>query len=79
MHELPRKNSAREDIMAARSSKGPVGKRTTVRSNGASRYVRRDTSGQFTGDQVKAGRSVSRDKLTNAKHTAPKGMKDRGD
>lgn len=65
--------------MPAHSSKGPVGKRTTLKSSGAARYVRRSTSGQFTADQVKAGRSVARDKKTDAKHTAPKGMKDRGD
>jgi hypothetical protein len=68
--------------MPARSSKGPTGKRTTIKSSkssGTEQYVRRNTSGQFTADQVKAGRSVSRDKKTDAKHSAPKGMKDRGD
>jgi hypothetical protein len=65
--------------MPTRSSKGPVGKRTTLKTNGSSRYVRRSSTGKFTEDQVKAGRSVARDKMTAAKHTAPKGMKDRGD
>lgn len=65
--------------MPARSSKGPVGKRTTVRASGTARYVRRNTSGQFTEDQVKAGRSVARDKKSDAQHKAAKGMKDRGD
>jgi hypothetical protein len=65
--------------MPARSSKGPVGKRTTVKPRATSRYVRRNKSGEFTKDQVKAGRSVARDKKTDAKHSAPKGMKDRGD
>jgi len=65
--------------MPTRSSKGPVGKRTTVKPSGTARYVRRNRSGEFTEDQVKAGRSVARDKKTAAKHTAPKGMKDRGD
>lgn len=65
--------------MAGRSSKGPVGKRTTLKSGGTASYVRRNKSGEFTKDQVKAGRSVARDKKTAAKHTAPKGMKDRGD
>ncbi|HEU5287674.1 MAG TPA: hypothetical protein VFV20_04670 [Candidatus Limnocylindria bacterium] len=41
--------------------------------------MRRDASGSFTADQVKTGRSVARDRKTDAKHTAPKGMKDRGD
>ena len=65
--------------MPTRSSKGPVGKRTTVNPGGTARYVRRNASGRFTEDQVNAGRSVARDKKTDAKHTAPKGMKDRGD
>jgi len=65
--------------MPTRSSKGPVGKRTTVSPGGTARYVRRSASGQFTEDQVKAGRSVARDKMTTAKHSAAKGMKDRGD
>jgi hypothetical protein len=50
-----------------------------VKPSGTARYVRRNRSGEFTEDQVKAGRSVARDKKTAAKHTAPKGMKDRGD
>lgn len=65
--------------MPRRSSDGPTGKRTTVKPTRSSRYVRRNASGEFTGDQVKAGRSVARDKKTSAKHSAPKGMKDRGD
>ena len=65
--------------MKSRSAKAPVGKRTTVKSKGSARYVRRNSSGEFTSDQVKAGRSVARDKKTDAKHSAPKGMKDRGD
>ena len=65
--------------MATRSSKSPTGKRTTVKPSGTSRYVRRNKSGKFTKDQVKAGKSVARDKKTAARNTAPKGMKDRGD
>jgi hypothetical protein len=65
--------------MTTRSSKGPAGKRTTMKTGGSSSYVRRTKSGEFTEDQVKAGRSVARDKKTDAKHSAPKGMKDRGD
>lgn len=42
-------------------------------------YIRRDAQGQFTADQVKTGRSVARDRRVDAKHSAPKGMKDRGD
>jgi hypothetical protein len=57
----------------------PRGKREVIAPQGASRYVRRDSQGQMTGDQVKTGRSVARDRKVDAKHTAPKGMKDRGD
>jgi hypothetical protein len=66
-------------MMATPSSKRPVGKRTTMKTGGTSSYVRRTKSGQFTNDQGKAGRSVARDKKTDAKHSAPMGMKDRGD
>ena len=57
----------------------PAGKRETISPNGSRRYMRRDGGGQFTGDQVKTGRSVVRDRRTQATHSAPKGMKDRGD
>jgi hypothetical protein len=58
-----------------------TGKRTVVKPSGAgsSRFVRRDSQGQFTKDQVKTGRSVARDRRVDAKSKAPKGMKDRGD
>jgi hypothetical protein len=46
---------------------------------GGARYVRREAGGQFSAGQTSAGRSVARDRRTAAKHTAPKGMKDRGD
>jgi len=57
----------------------PTGKREVISPNGAQRYVRRDATGQFTEDQVKSGRSVAQDRRTKAEHSAPKGMKDRGD
>ena len=57
----------------------PTGKREVIAPTDAQRYVRRDAKGAFTNDQVKTGRSVARDRRTQAKHTAPKGMKDRGD
>ena len=63
--------------MATKGS--PTGKRETIAPDGSRRYLRRDTNGRFTDDQVKSGRSVARDKRTDAKHSAPKGMKDRGD
>jgi hypothetical protein len=51
---------------------------TTPGKPGGSRFVRRTSEGQFSG-QTSAGRSVAQDKRTKAKNTAPKGMKDRGD
>ena len=57
----------------------PTGRRQVIAPKGAQRYARRDAKGEFTTDQVKTGRSIARDRLTKAKHTAPKGMKDRGD
>ena len=52
---------------------------TTPGREGGSRFVRRDEKGQFTTDQVSAGRSVAQDKRIDAKNKAPKGQKDRGD
>jgi hypothetical protein len=72
-------NGEPENIMATRSSGRPAGKRKVIKPSGRSRYVRRSTTGKFTEDQVKTGRSVARDKKTAAKHSARKGMKDRGD
>ena len=60
-------------------SGSPRGTRQTISPNGPQRYVRRDASGRLTDDQVKTGRSVARDRRTDAKNSAPKGMKDRGD
>jgi len=58
----------------------PAGKREVVKPGGAgsSRFVRRDSGGQFS-DQTKTGRSVTADRRVDAKNKAPKGMKDRGD
>ncbi len=52
---------------------------TTPGKDGGSRYIRRDDKGQFTDDQVSAGKSVTADKRVSAKNTAKKGDKDRGD
>jgi hypothetical protein len=61
----------------------PTGKReridTTPGSAGGSRYIRRDKLGRFTSDQVDVGRSLAADRRQKSKHSAPKGMKDRGD
>jgi hypothetical protein len=61
----------------------PTGSReridTTPGQPGGSRFIRRDANGRFTSDQVDAGRSVAADRRIQAKHSAPKGQKDRGD
>lgn len=46
---------------------------------GGSRFIRRDSAGRFTSDQVDAGRSLAADRRQQAKQKAPKGQKDRGD
>jgi hypothetical protein len=67
---------------AAKAGK-PVGKReridTTPGKTGGSRYVRRDSQGQFTEDQVSVGKSLAADRRTKATTKATKGNKDRGD
>ena len=61
----------------------PTGKReridTTPGQAGGSRFIRRDASGRFTSDQVDAGRSIAADQRRQAKNSAPRGQKDRGD
>jgi len=61
----------------------PQGKRervdTTPGRRGGSRFIRRDEKGRFTSYQVGAGRAVGMDRRRDAEHSAPKGMKDRGD
>jgi hypothetical protein len=46
---------------------------------GDKRYVRRDSEGQFTKDQVDLGKSLVADRRTKSKTMAPKGQGDRGD
>ena len=43
------------------------------------RYVRRDSQGQFTDDQVGVSRSLAQDRKKKAKTTVPKGQGDKGD
>jgi hypothetical protein len=61
----------------------PTGKRERIDTQpgrpGGARYIRRDASGRFTSDQVDVGRSLAADRRQKAKHSAPKGQKDRGD
>jgi hypothetical protein len=68
------RDDKRSEIMAGkREVINPTGRK------GGSRYIRRGNGGQFTADQVNAGRSVAQDRRVKAKTKAPKGMKDRGD
>lgn len=46
---------------------------------GDKRYARRDVKGQFTEDQVAAGKSLAADRRTKSKTIVPKGQGDRGD
>jgi siroheme synthase (precorrin-2 oxidase/ferrochelatase) len=60
----------------------PTGKRERMNTSGTpggSRYIRRDAQGHFTSDQSEVGRSLAADRRQHAKHTAPRGQKDRGD
>lgn len=43
------------------------------------RYIRRDTEGRFTENQVDVSRSLSRDNDQKASHSTPPGHGDRGD
>jgi hypothetical protein len=43
------------------------------------RYVRRDDKGHFTQEQDDVGRSLTQDRLKEAKHESPRGQGDRGD
>jgi hypothetical protein len=62
-----------------RDTHTPQGKREKIGDGNSARYVRRDATGHFTSDQVDVGRSLATDRRRTAKHTAPKGQKDRGD
>jgi len=77
-------------VRATKGAKTPKGARsvaggkreridTTPGKAGGSRFVRREAGGRFGKGQTSAGRSITQDKRVKAKHTAPKGMKDRGD
>lgn len=46
---------------------------------GDRRYVRRDSQGRFTNDQVDVGRSLAADRRQHARSKAPHGQGDRGD
>ena len=51
-----------------------------LNEHGTSRtYIRRDSNGRFTSDQVEVGTSLSADRRTKAKTTVAKGQGDRGD
>ena len=55
-------------------------KRELIEPNkGDKRYIRRDNEGQFTGNQVDVGKSLSADRRSKATTIVPKGQGDRGD
>jgi hypothetical protein len=55
-------------------------KRETINPHkGDKRYVRRDSQGHFTTDQVDVGRSLTVDRRSHAKKTVAKGQGDKGD
>ena len=57
----------------------PEGKREELELPNETRYIRRDSDGHFTADQVDKGESLARDRRHEAKHDAPTGQGDRGD
>jgi hypothetical protein len=55
-------------------------KRTFIEPKpGDKRYIRRDSEGKFTEDQVNVGRSLAADNNKHAKTVVPKGQGDKGD
>ncbi len=57
----------------------PARKRETIDSGTSKRYVRRDAKGQFTTDQVDAGKSSAADQRQHSKTPAKRGQGDKGD
>ena len=56
-----------------------MAKREKIGSGETARYVRRDASGRFTGDEVNVGRSLTADRRKAAKSASKPGYGDRGD
>lgn len=67
------------DIPPASEKTMPARKRETIDSGTSKRYVRRDAKGQFTTDQVDAGKSSAADQRQHSKTSAKHGQADRGD
>jgi hypothetical protein len=57
----------------------PVPAREKIGSGKSARYVRRDSAGRFTSDQVKVGRSHAADGRRRATTTSRPGYGDEGD
>jgi hypothetical protein len=53
--------------------------REVIDTGSSKQYVRRDSSGRFTSDQVKVGKSLAADRRVQAKTKVKKGDGDRGD
>jgi hypothetical protein len=57
----------------------PAKKRELLDTGTDKRYIRRDSKGRFTSDQVDVGRSLAADQRQHSKTTAKPGQGDRGD
>jgi len=55
------------------------GKRERIELRGQSRYIRRDSRGRFTSDQVDVGRSSRSDQQQHSSTVSKRGQGDRGD
>ncbi|WP_442483042.1 hypothetical protein [Aeoliella sp. SH292] len=59
-------------------AKKKASKRDTIKPNGDTRYVRRDSGGKFK-ESDDAGRSLAQDRKKKAKRKVPSGQGDKGD
>ena len=57
----------------------PAKKRELLDTGTDKRYIRRDSKGRFTNDQVDVGRSLAADQRQHSKTAAKPGQGDRGD
>ena len=82
----PKKRIPRKLKKEAKKSKTGSAKNTATAkreliepTHGDTRYIRRDTEGQFTTSQDDVGKSLAADRRKKAKAVVPKGQGDRGD
>ena len=67
------------DIPPASEKTMPAQKRETIENGTDKRYVRRGANGQFTKDQVDAGKSSAADHRQHSASPAKRGQGDKGD